>query len=483
MISGVILKKVMLILEGIVAKKFLNTILEKYFSNNLYIVITNEPNLIPAKIPSSFSFFCFDPTSRFRLESVSNEVGDVSDIFIIMENTHEKKAVFEIMRELYKDARVITFLDGFEDYDAKKDEKNVFIDRNDLVAGQFISRLPNVPIIPNGFGLGLGEIMEIGVPFGSVFAYRHIGSIQQKKYKIIGVYRQNELILATFSLIIQPQDIILVAGDPKALTSVYNQVKANIGQFPAPFGRDIYLYVDMLLQSDEVIIHNIKEAIFVHSHIKSTKLIINVLHPTNFQTIYHIQELCGADMSINLIFEYHEMDFREKLKKDSEKKIGLVIVGNEIFKSRKNRKALFAIDSPVLKIAKRSLESVKTSFVVLNSQMNEGENISSVIFDISIQIKLNVCVYDFEPDGHHQNNIIKDYETMGRNLDKKITLIKTSIKNPIFYLQESKEAVLQFLPFEECITQFKIYSLISTRSESLSILLNDHPQIFIPIIE
>lgn len=216
MISGVILKKVMLILEGIVAKKFLNTILEKYFSNNLYIVITNEPNLIPAKIPSSFSFFCFDPTSRFRLESVSNEVGDVSDIFIIMENTHEKKAVFEMMRELYKDARVITFLDGFEDYDAKKDEKNVFIDRNDLVAGQFISRLPNVPIIPNGFGLGLGEIMEIGVPFGSVFAYRHIGSIQQKKYKIIGVYRQNELILATFSLIIQPQDIILVAGDPQS---------------------------------------------------------------------------------------------------------------------------------------------------------------------------------------------------------------------------------------------------------------------------
>ena len=123
MISGVILKKVMLILEGIVAKKFLNTILEKYFSNNLYIVITNEPNLIPAKIPSSFSFFCFDPTSRFRLESVSNEVGDVSDIFIIMENTHEKKAVFEIMRELYKDARVITFLDGFEDYDAKKMKK------------------------------------------------------------------------------------------------------------------------------------------------------------------------------------------------------------------------------------------------------------------------------------------------------------------------------------------------------------------------
>ncbi len=482
------MKKVVLVLDGIVSEKFLNIIVEKYFSNNLYIVIVKDESMIPTKAPSAFEFFCFDPTSRFRIESAIAEVGgDVSDIFIILENKEEKVATFGIFRKMFKDSRIITFLDGLEAYSAqsseKKDEKNIFIDESDLIAGQFLSRLPNVPIIPKGFGLGQGEIMEISVPFGSVFAYRHIGSIQQKKYKIVGIYRQNEFLLSNFSLVIRPQDVILAAGDPKTLNNIYKQVKSVIGQFPSPFGRDIYLYVDMSLQKQDSIIKDVSEALYLHSIIKSTKLIIYVLNPGDFKTIDKIKEMCDVDSSVVLNFSYQENSFCKKLKQDSEKKIGLIIVGREIFASRQNRRALFATSSPVLKTATTSIKDIKTSFVILNAKMNEGENISSVIFDLAIQTKTNVCVYDFDPDGIHQDDVIKDYEELGASLNKKIYLIKTSTKNPIFYLKEQKDPVLQYIPFERHIIKSRFYSIFSARAEQISPLYSKHPQMFIPISE
>ncbi|MGX3044384.1 COG3400 family protein [Helicobacter sp. T3_23-1056] len=478
------MKKVVLILDGIVAKNFLETTAQKYFSNNLYIVIAKDSSMFPEKIPSAFSCYEFDYTSSFHLEQVLVEHtrAEISNIFIIIENVEEKQAVFKICKKLCKDSRIVSLSKGFsEKILQKKDDKAIFIDETNLIVAQCVSRLPNVPVIPRGFGLGKGEIMEIGVPFGSLLAYRHIGSIQQKNFKIIGVYRQNELILATFSLVVQPQDIMLVAGEPKALNNLYKQVKSDIGQFPSPFGRDIYVYVDMFAQSSEAILKEIDEAIYLHSKIRSTKLFVNVLRPRDFDTIDRIKQMCGVDSSISLIFDYQNLDFRQKLSIDSEKKIGLIIIGEQIFSKRGNRAALFRTNSPVLKSAKENLKEATTCFVVLNEQMNKGENISSVIFDIAVQMKLQIEVYDFDPDALHQEDIIKDYAALAKSFGAKIDFVKTENKNPIFYLNELKQSRLHFLPFEECITKSRFFAGFSSKIEQLSVFLDRHPQLLVPI--
>lgn len=478
------LKQVVIVLDGVVAKRFLDSVLEKYFSNNLYIVIVKDTAMIPEKIPSAFSFYSFDPTSEFHVEQMLSEHrgNELSDVFLIMENPKERCASFGIFRKLCKNARIVTFASGFdENSKARKDEHAVFIDDSNVVAGQFISRLPNVPIIPRGFGLGKGEIMEVGVPSGSVFAYRHIGSIQQKNYKIIGVYRKNEFILANFSFVIQPQDVVLVAGEPKALTRVYKQIKSDMGQFPSPFGRDIYVYVDMLLQSKENLLSDIEQAIFMHHTIRSTKLFVQVLNPSDFATIYAIKQMCGQDSSISLNFNYQNLNFAQRLTLDSTKKIGLIIVGAEIFSRRANRRALFDTASPVLKTARLKLMDAKTGIVVVNEAMSEGENISSVIIDVAMQAKMDIQVYDFDPDGHHQEAIIKDYEAIGRSFKQKIHIIKSTIKNPVFYLNDLDTPMLHFLPFEACIVRSKSLAFFSTKPERLSLLLDKHPQMLIPI--
>lgn len=475
------MKKIVLIGDGIVAKKFLETVLEKYFSNNLYIVVSKDPSFVPSKIPSTFNFQIFDPTSAYKLLSVVN--AEISDVFIIMEDPKEREVVYEIIKSKHKDIRVV--LSAYEDEitlpSILEDEKSVLIEEAKTISGRLLARLPNVPLIPQGFGLEQGEVMEIGVPFGSVFTYRHIGSIQQKNYKIVGIYRHGEFILSNYSIVIQPTDVLLVAGDPKVLENVYRQIKSDIGQFPAPFGKDIYVYVDTVLQSKKAVMRDIYEALYIHKNTKSARLNICVLNPCNIELLKEIKSLDEADVNVRL--EYNGMSFIEKLQEDAEKKIGLVVVGKEIFSSRHHRKALFELSTPVLKSSSRRLENVKQSVVVLNDEMSEGENISSIIFDISIQMKLEVMLYDFDPDKHYQKEIVQDYENLSRIFDKKIKITRTNSKNPILFLKESKNPILHFLPFEQCITRTRFFWFFSTKVEKISFMLDNNPQIFIPITE
>lgn len=475
------MKKIVLIGDGIVAKKFLETVLEKYFSNNLYVVVSKDASFVPSKIPSTFNFQIFDPTSAYKLLSVVNS--EISDVFIIMEDPKEREVVYEIIKSKHKDIRVV--LSAYEDEitlsSILEDEKSVLIEEAKTISGRLLARLPNVPLIPQGFGLEQGEVMEIGVPFGSVFTYRHIGSIQQKNYKIVGIYRHGEFILSNYSIVIQPTDVLLVAGDPKVLENVYRQIKSDIGQFPAPFGKDIYVYVDTMLQSKKAVMRDIYEALYIHKNTKSSRLNICVLHPCNFELLKEIKSLDEADVNVRL--EYNQMSFIQKLQEDAEKKIGLVVVGKEIFSSRHHRKALFELSTPVLKSSSRKLEDVKQSVVVLNDEMSEGENISSIIFDISIQMDLEVMLYDFDPDKHYQKEIVQDYENLSRIFDKKIKITRTNSKNPILFLKESKKPLLQFLPFEQCITRTRFFWFFSTKVEKISFMLDNNPQIFIPITE
>lgn len=474
------MKKIVLILDGIVAKKFLQSVLEKYFSSNNYIIIANDSSFLPEEIPSSCHFHFFDPTSSYKLLNILDS--EVSDVFILSDNVEEKKVIYEIIKKHYGDVRIVLNVKNTqESLEYKNNDKTFFIDESILLSGAMIARLPNVPLIPQGFGLGLGEVMEINVPFGSVFAYRHIGSIQQKNYRIVGIYRQNEFLLSNYSLVIQPTDTLLVAGDPRVLTQVYHQVKSDIGQFPAPFGRDIYVYVDMILQDFDELMRDIEQAIFLHEHLKNTKLYIVVLHPSDVEVMQQLKtfECLGIDVS----FDYKVSDFITRFQEDLKKKIGMIVVGKKFFLQRRIRKVLFNSAIPVFKTSYKDIRTLKQSIVVLNEEMNDGENISSVIFDVSIQIKLGMIIYDFDPDKHYQIDILKDYENLSRVFDKKITTIKTHTKNPIIYLKDTKEPLLHFLPFEKCITGHGFLNFLSTKVEKISFMLDEHPQILIPILE
>ncbi|GAA9015770.1 COG3400 family protein [Helicobacter pylori] len=478
------LKKIALILDGIVAKNFLDLVLRHYSNHNFYIVVVKNESLIPKNYPSTFAFHCFDATSSFRLLQVLND--EVSDAFLIIQDFKEQRIIHKIIQTHFKRMRVVLGVkrDGektLENNEENKDEKLILIDEFEVLANKFISRLPNIPSTPREFGLGKGEIMEIDVPFGSIFAYRHIGSIRQKEYRIVGLYRNDVLLLSTKSLVIQPRDILLVAGNPEILNAVYLQVKSNVGQFPAPFGKSIYLYIDMRLQSRKAMMRDVYQALFLHKHLKSYKLYIQVLHPTS-PKFYH-KFLVLETESIEVNFDFYGKSFIQKLHEDHQKKMGLIVVGRELFLSKKHRKALYKTATPVYKTNTSGLSKTSQSVVVLNESLDINEDMSSVIFDVSMQMDLGLLLYDFDPNKRYKNEIVNHYENLANTLNRKIEIFQTDIRNPIMYLNSLRNPILHFMPFEECITHTRFWWFLSTKVEKLAFLNDDNPQIFIPIAE
>ncbi|WQS04605.1 COG3400 family protein [Helicobacter pylori] len=476
------MKKIALILDGIVAKNFLDLVLRHYSNHNFYIVVVKDESLIPKNYPSTFAFYCFDATSSFRLLQVLND--EVSDLFLIMQDFKEQRIIHKIIQTHFKRMRVVLSVkrDNEKEHDEMHvNEKWVLIDEFEVLANKFISRLPNIPSTPREFGLGKGEIMEIGVPFGSIFAYRHIGSIRQKEYRIVGLYRNDALLLATKSLVIQPRDILLVAGNPEILNAVYLQVKSNVGQFPAPFGKSIYLYIDMRLQSRKAMMRDVYQALFLHKHLKSYKLYIQVLHPTS-PKFYH-KFLALETESIEVNFDFYGKSFIQKLHEDHQKKMGLIVVGRELFLSKKHRKALYKTATPVYKTNASGLSKTSQSVVVLNESLDINEDMSSVIFDVSMQMDLGLLLYDFDPNKRYKNEIVNHYENLANALNRKIEIFQTDIRNPIMHLNSLRNPILHFMPFEECITHTRFWWFLSTKVEKLAFLNDDNPQIFIPIAE
>ncbi|WP_300731688.1 TrkA C-terminal domain-containing protein [uncultured Helicobacter sp.] len=472
------MKKTLIIAQGSIAKIFLDTILDKYFSNDYYIVIAKDMCFIPDKVPSSFEFHHFDYTSPYRVAQVINE--DIHSIFLVLDDEGEIIATYKMLRALNKKAHIVMALKMQKQTEQMQNDTNlVVLDEDLIVSNKFIERLPNVPLIPRSFGLGQGEIMEVSVPSGSIFTYRHIGSIQQKKWRIVGIYRRGELLLSSHSLVIQPNDSLLIAGDPKVLNDVYMQIKSDVGQFPAPFGRDIFLYVDMSLSSEHRIYNDVQDALFLNKNLKNNKLFIYILNPSNLAFIDMIKAL--ESKSVQVRVDYSNASFEERIIQDAQKRFGLVIVNQDIFASRKNRKALFDLSIPVLKTGWEHIEECKKSFVILSENMGDSENVASVVFDISKQLRLDIDVYDYDTDAAYHNEIVQRYEELSRIFERKMNTIQTDSKNPILYLQDSFMSYLSFVPFERGISRTKTFSFLSTDVHKIASMNSKNPQVFIPL--
>ena len=500
------MQQVLLIVDGEVGRHFLQSILSTYYSNNFYVVLHQDQSLLPKEIPSTFRFYTCDYTSAFRLDELLTPY-DISDAFVVLEDYKESLAVYKYLRATYKKARIVKKVYGLDSDCSeleKKDPNLVLISHTNSISLRLLSRLPNAPMIARGFGLEQGEVMEISVPSGSVFAHREVETIQQTNWKIVGIYRRGDFILASPQSIIMPGDTILAAGMPAVMQTIYHRIKSDMGQFPSPFGREIYLILDMHLQTHEQMLFDCREAIYLHKHLKSTHLTIKIINPTSFTAIREVDSLSQSDVSV--IVDYENLNFVQTIKNKFNKKIGLIVVGREIFARKANRRVLWQSKIPVFKTAKRALSNeayshdiprdklynqgrlhypplVSESLLAITGDTYEDYEIASVIFDVSKQLQLDVKVYDFEPDNHFSNEIVQHFNNIARIFERKFSIERSNSINPILYLRSLKTPILQFIPFKQSITRSRLLAYASAQFEALSFLVESNPQLFIPTIE
>ncbi len=466
------MKKILIISEGDVGEHFIQRIIETYTSENIYYVVQTKQKEYSDVNPARFKFYEFDPTSLYKLANLLKM--EFVQVFVVMDNLIEVENTIKNIRTIKKQLRIIVL----NRWKIENEDSNVvFVNANEILASRLIDYLPNVPVIAQNVGIGKGEIMEVLVPFGSSFVYRHIGVIEQKNWRIVAIYRNRKLIMPSRRRMIQPNDLLVLVGDPTVLHSVYRAIKRELGQFPEPFGSNIYLYIDMNLVNHHTIKELVRRAVFAHKKFKHN-LIIKIVNPGNIPIIQYIKEFRSNNVIIDIKYnsDNQKISFFNDIKSYH---VGLIIVSKESFANYQMRTTLYESHVPVLKLSDRSFSSVKDASLILNDN-RDLEKISATIFDISEQMGFNIELYNYmnEHQGEKEQ-VIEHYYNLSTIFSKSIRVIKES-ENPIRTLRQ-KDNFIQLLPFTHKLTSRRIYSLFSTDSEKLYYRLDDYHQIFIPV--
>ena len=474
------MKKILIILDGIVAKKLMQRIIEANTGDNSYDVIYMSDLILPVQKPSNFTFYKFDPTSKSKLAMVLDK--DIhTEVLIALNSKDEMLNVIRNIREHTKNLQM-TVLDY---WGMKVNDPLVRIYRGiEVLANGMVEKLPNVPVLAQNIGLKQGEIMEIRIPFGSSYAYRYIGSIEQKEWKIFGLYRNQKMITIRPSLVLKPNDVILVIGKPDVLMQVYNVIGKTQGQFPMPFGTNIYLYLDLYLQEDESVKKVIDEAKYLNQKLKNNLLIVRVTRPTTVQIMDFIKEELKHFPSIILLIDYGNKGFNRNVKEDFRKNnIGMIMLAPEMFKNKENIQSVLDLKIPIFKFGKENLKAVKRTVIILNDT-NSYEQISPIVFDISSQLKIKTKIFDLDPVGDKEGktNLIDHFENLAKIFNEKIEVV-TSAQNPIRELKKQKD-MLQLLPLKEKMFKKKyLFKFLYTNSDFIAFNSNKYNQLLIPIVE
>lgn len=465
------MKKILIVSDGVIGRHFIERVIATYTTDNIYYVVQTRATAFEGYNQARFKFFEFDPTSYYKLTNLLKM--DFTQAILAMENPNDLDHTIRNIRHYKGNMRIIA-LDLWNSQSANDDVE--WVNMQEILASNLIDYLPNLPVLAQNIGLGSGEIMEVLVPFGSSFVYRYISSIEQKNWKIAAIYRNRTLILPDDHKMIHPNDSLVLVGDPAVLRSVYRAIKRELGQFPAPFGSKIYLYIDMQSDKKDQIMALVRRSVFIHKKLKQP-LVIKIVHPNDIDLLRMIKASAQGDVTVDISIE-PKVD--ENIILDDIKKyhIGLFIVSETIFSKRSMRKKLYMGNVPVLKLADRSFSSIKEAVVILNAQ-SYIENISTTVFDVASQFGYNLELISFQGESEeYTEEIIRHFNDLSAIFSKSIKLHSCE-DNPIRTLR-TKENFLQCLPFTDKMFRSLSERLFSIDPEVHYARLNRYHQLFIP---
>lgn len=470
------MQNILILASGNIAKHFIEWVSKKRVAENQYYVTCYKADTTPEKLGKNVTIIDADPTSFSKLNRIMSTTS-FSDVFIVLEDKED--AIYTLKNiALIKPSARILLLNQWDDKNIGQEYDSLtIISTQELMATHLYDHLPNVPLIAQNVGLGRGEIMEIHVPFGSSYAYRHIGSILQRKWKIVAVYRDDKQILPTTATMIRPNDTLLVIGKPLVLDGIYKTINKRIGLFPEPFGKDLYLILDLRFDTNNVFIY-LKESIYLLEKLEKKSLFVRILYPNDFKLINELKSYESDKINISVSYEVELT--QNTIEYDiNEQDIGLVLNSIKTFETDQLKETLYHLKRLVYLFGDKHLYNIKKC-VVLMSDDEKMESISATAFDISESLGLDLMLANFDPEGDFESKkmIIEHYETLTQIFNMKID-IEQKVANPIRELSNMKE-ILQIAPFEQNLNTDNFMKLISTKIQDFILTTNRHPKLLVP---
>jgi hypothetical protein len=472
------MKNVLVILDGPIGKHLIKRMIDLNNNLNQYDIIYMDDKLVPESKPSNFIFYKFDPTSYSKLSFLLKKVL-YQDALIVLDS---KEDTLSVIKNIRKVLPLLNF--------AVYDEWNLDVDENikyyrgfDILSNGLVEQLPNIPVFAQNIGLRQGEIMEIKIPFGSNYAYRYIGSIGQKDWKIAALYRADTLVSIKPTLVLKPNDVIIVVGKPEVLTQVYSAISKSSSQFPMPFGANLYLYIDLFIQAEDEVFSAIEDAKILHKRFNNNNdLIIKITRPTTVDMIERITKEFEGIEKIIIEVDYHNLGIHKILKKDKlEYDIGMLILTKSLLKHKEAIKDIVSLKLPIFKVGSEHISTLKSSLILLNDN-KLYEQISPLLFDISSQLKIKPKVFNIDPIGDTQRDeLVSHLINLSKIFGQNLAMIKEKA-NPIKRLQKESN-VLQILPLKPEMFEKRRIKFLNTDSDLLSYDLSNFNQILVPVID
>jgi len=461
---------ILIIIDGILSKHFLERLCFEKGLEYFFTIVYQNDESVNLNIKNEYlEFHKFDPTSAYRFELINKPY---KQAFIYMQDEFETKKTYEALRSLNANLEIV-IMDfwglGINDEFCK------LIDARTILSSRLSHFLPDVAKTAQYIGLGVGEIMEVKIPTGSIFAYRHISSIQQKRWRIVLVYRNSKIHFIKPSFVLQPNDTILIVGDPVVLQSIFHTIRDNKGQFPLPFGSNIFALIDMKNMSDQVQ-NNIIETLLNFSQKTNTKkFFIRIINPMLNENYKRLKNLMNENE--NIFFDFYNTDFENLKNFLQDNDIGVFITDTKHFE--KEKAMLFDLKIPILKVGNAAFSTLKES-IILSANEAELENQANVIADLSKQLDFNVALYYYNPNSQNTNDMEEYFLSLSKLYDKNIQIINKSDINPLLSL-EHREDLLQFVSFEKELLDKRIFSSLSMNLNRHYYKMHKNYQVFIPI--
>ncbi|SFV62895.1 TrkA domain protein [hydrothermal vent metagenome] len=470
------MKNILILANSEMAKHFVEWVGKSRIDNNHYYITCSNHLESIVKETDNLSFLIEDPTSYLKLKKIMSEIF-FSTVFIVMNDREEAIYSYKNVRMLYSKLRII-FVSSWDDLELDDTYVKV-LNVNELMASHLYEHLPNVPIIAKNIGLGRGEIMEVLVPFGSSYAYRHVGSVSHRKWRIVVIYRTGKQILPSSATVIKPNDRMVIVGNPTVLEGVYRRITRRKGLFPEPFGKNLYLIIDMDKSREDIVLQ-VNEAIFLLKQLSQSRLYIRVTHVISLELLDELREFETDTIQLLVNYQY------DKLLNDIDYDtvyydIGLFLIDSSLFKSTLQER-LYLQKRSIYIFGEYPLYDI-TKAVILMGEEEAMESISSSVFDLSerLGLKLNLCNYDPEGDFSEKKNIIEHYESLSNLYSFHIDIVEKK-SNPIVELRDADE-ILHIVPFNRSVLKKPIANFFSMKFSHYFLSIRKHPQLLIPVDE
>ena len=469
------IKDILILADNPILKSFLEWTLKEKTMDNRYTIVSLSTDILIES--NRFIYRNIDPTSYNKLLNITQE-RVYSSVFILMSSIDDTNYTLANIKRI--DSKITIFLLDSWDLDYSDDEYNNLniINMNQIISSHLYHKLPNVPLIAQNIGLGNGEIMEVLVPYGSSFAYRHVGSITQRKWKIVSIYRNRKQILPSNATMIRPNDTMIIVGRPIVLDGIYKSVNERHGQFPKPFGDNIYLVLD-LSQDIEYAICYLSQAIFLLNRLNNKILKVRIINATNFNLMSEIKNYRNDNIDISI--SYGKEDFSSIIEYDIyENSIGVVLASVDTINANSLNQDIYSLKKMLYIFGYTPLHDIKNAQILISDDSASMESVSSSVFDISQTLKLSLNLSNYAPDGDFSDKkmIIEHYETLSGIFNYPIN-IEQKEANPIREMR-AKESTIQLLPFSEDIKKRNIFNIFSQQIEDYILSVDLYPKLLIP---